>query len=83
MDCKNLRVTTEDGFVCGFFENDDGTQTVVCFNGSGLFENELVKGSVGELKEGELLKFRYYAGYGSETFESASPIVSIENIEED
>jgi len=83
MDCKNLKVTLEDGSTCTFYEEEDGTQKALFFNGGGFFCNEIVEGSVGELKEGELLKFLYYAGMSSETFESATPIVSIENIEED
>ena len=82
MDCKNVKVTTESGFVCSFYEEDDGTPKVICFNRGGFFKNELVAGSVIELKKGELLKFRYYAGYGSEEFVSATPIASIEKIEE-
>lgn len=83
MDCKNLKVTTENGFACAFYEEEDGTLKSICCNGGGFFENEVIKDSVGELKVGNLLKFSYYAGFSTETFESATPIVSIENFAED
>lgn len=82
MDCKNVKVTTESGFVCLFYEEDDGTPMVACFNKGAFFNNEVVAGSIGELKEGKLLKFCYYAGLSSEKFVSSSPITSIDKIKE-
>lgn len=80
MNYNNVLVTTEGGFKCAFFAKS-GVITVVCCNGTSVFEN--VINSVSKLKIGKPLKFSYYAWYGTEDFESDTPIKSIEKIKED
>ncbi len=82
MGYDGVKVTTEDGCECTFsYNEEERTISVLFFNGTAYFRNEVVDGSINELTKGAPLVLRYYAGMGTELYMSKTPIASIEIIE--
>ena len=77
---KKLKVITECGSSFVFEKKKNGVIKVIVSTPNAFFENEVLNGSMEDVKEGELLKFDYYAGLGREKFTSSSPIITIEKL---
>ena len=75
MKYKDFKVITQDGTTY-FFTKDDALK-IITFNGSDFYERIVVEDSVGEIKEGNILKLQYYVGQCIKTLESATSIQAI------